>query len=169
MSLINRCLIVLASLVMALSVSAAQADVKIGVVDMEQIMSKSTQADKLRKELETRFNPRKDEIQKQSKAFQDDLEKLKRDAAVMNKADKAKLEEKLNKQQQDIQQKQFALQREVMQAQNDASQKLIDGVRKVVKEVAAAEKINFVLIKQASIYNDDAADITSKVLKKMAS
>ncbi len=165
----NRLLVVLASVMMAFSVSAVRADVKIGVVDMEQVMSKSSQADKLRKDLETRFNSRKEEIQKQSKAFQDDVEKLQRDAAVMSKADQAKLQTKLTKQQQDIQKKQFDLQREVMAAQNDASQKLIDGVKKIVKDIASAEKLNVVLIKQAAIFSDDTYDITSKVLKKMSS
>lgn len=163
----NRVLIILASVVMAFSVSAARADVKIGVIDMEQIMSKSTQADKLRKDLETRFNPRKDEVQKLSKAFQDDVEKLKRDAAVMSKADQGKLEAKLTKQQQEIQQKQMTLQREVVAAQQEAQTKLIDSLKKVVKEVATAEKLNFVLIKQAAIFNDESFDITAKVLKKM--
>jgi outer membrane protein len=146
---------------------AQAADVKIAVIDMQQIMSKSKQAEKLRGDLEKRFGPKKAELQKSADAFKADVEKLKKNDAVMSKADKEKLQKKITDAQQDLQQRQYSLQQEAMQAQNEALQSMIDNVRNAVKKLAASEKYTIVLAKEAAIF-DENLDITDKVMKALA-
>jgi outer membrane protein len=167
--MMKRLLVSLAAMALVASVSVAQAaDVRIAVVDMQQIMTKSKQAEKLRADLEKRFSPKKAELQKSADAFKTDVEKLKRDEAVMSKADKEKLQKKLTDQQQSLQQRQYSLQQEAMTAQNEAVQSMIEKVRSAVKKLAASEKYTVVLAKEAAIF-DDNLDITDKVIKEMGS
>lgn len=164
----KRVMISLAAALLMTCVSVAQAaEVRIAVVDMQQIMTKSKQAEKLRADLEKRFSPKKAELQKAADAFKADIEKLKRDEAVMSKADKEKLQKKITDEQQNLQQRQYALQQEAMTAQNEAVQSMIENVRNAVKKLAASEKYTMVLAKEAAIY-DDNLDITDKVIKAMA-
>jgi outer membrane protein len=166
----KRLIISIAAALMMASVAVAQAaDMRIGIVDMQQIMTKSKQADKLRADLEKRFNPKKAELQKSADAFKADIEKMKRDEAIMSKADKEKMSKKLAEQQQSLQTRQYALQKDAMAAQNEAVQSLIENVRNIVKKIAAEDKMNMVIAKEAAIYMDDSLDITAKVLKKMDS
>ncbi len=103
----KRFIVSIAAVLLMTSVSMAQAaDVKIGIIDMQQIMTKSKQADKLRVDLEKRFSPKKAELQKAADAFKADVDKFKRDEAVMSAADKDKLQKKIMDAQQSLQQRQ---------------------------------------------------------------
>ena len=166
--MMKRLLVSLAAVALMGSVSVSQAaDIRIAVVDMQQIMTKSKPAEKLRADLEKRFSPKKVELQKSADAFKADVEKLKRDEAVMSKADKEKLQKKLADAQTSLQQRQYALQQEAMTAQNEAVQSMIEKVRSAVKKLAASEKYTVVLAKEAAIFEDNL-DITDKVIKEMA-
>lgn len=166
----KRFIVSMAAVLFMTGVSIAQAaDIKIGIVDMQQIMTKSKQAEKLRTDLEKRFTPKKAELQKSADAFKADIEKMKRDEAVMSSADKDKLQKKLMDQQQSLQTRQQSLQKDAMSAQNEAIQSLIENVKGAVKKIAADDKLTVVIAKEAAIYQDDSLDITSKVLKKMDS
>ena len=158
-----------AVMLMAGFTTVQAADVHIAIVDMQQIMTKSKQAEKLRGDLEKRFSTKKNDLQKSAEAFKADIEKLKRDEAVMSKADKEKLQKKITEEQQSLQQRQYALQQEAMTAQNEAVQSMIENVRNTVKKIAAEDKIDIAIAKEAAIYLDDKYDITAKVLKRMAS
>lgn len=166
----KRFIVSMAAVLLMTGVSIAQAaDIKIGIVDMQQIMTKSKQAEKLRADLEKRFSPKKADLQKSADAFKADVEKLKRDEAVMSSADKDKLQKKLMDQQQSLQTRQQSLQKDAMSAQNEAIQSLIDNVKTAVKKIAAEDKLTVVIAKEAAIYQDDSLDVTAKVLKKMDS
>lgn len=165
----KKVLVLSAALMMA-GISVAQAaETRIATVDMQVIMTKSKPAEKLRADLEKRFNPKKAELQKLADAFKADIEKMKRDDAVMSKADKDKLQKKIVDEQQALQQKQGTLQQEAMTAQNEALQSMISNVQNVVKKIANEEKYTMVIAKEAAIYMDDNLDITNKVMKKLDS
>lgn len=166
----KRLIVSLAAALLIAGVSVAQAaDFRVATVDMQQIMTKSKQAEKLRADLEKRFNPKKAALEKSAESFKADIEKFKRDEAVMSKADKDKFEKKIADAQQSLQKNQYALQQEAMTAQNEAVQSMIENVRNAVKKIAAEDKYSIVITKEAAIYMDDTLDITPKVLKKMAS
>lgn len=166
----KRVVVTLSAALLMAGISVAQAaDMKIATVDMQTIMTKSKPAEKLRADLEKRFNPKKAELTKLADAFKSDIEKMKRDEAVMSKADKDKLQKKIIDEQQALQQKQSTLQQEAMTAQNEALQSMIGNVQNVVKKIAAEDKYTVVIAKEAAIYMDDNLDITSKVLKKLDS
>jgi outer membrane protein len=166
----KRLMLTLAAAFLISSLSVAQAaDLRIATVDMQQIMTKSKQADKLRADLEKRFTSKKTELEKSAETFKADIEKFKRDEAVMSKADKEKLQKKITDEQQALQKRQYGLQQEAMTAQNEALQTMLESVRSAVKKIAAEEKYTMVITKEAAIFMDDNLDITSKVLKKMSS
>lgn len=166
----KRLLVGIAAVALMAGVTVAQAsDTHIAIVDMQTIMTKSKPAEKLRADLEKRFAPKKAALQKSADAFKADIEKLKRDEAVMSKADKEKLQKKISTEQETLQQSQYALQSEAMTAQNEAVQSMIENVRNTVKKIAAEDKYDFVIAKEAAIYLDSKYDITDKVMKRMSS
>lgn len=156
---------ILSSLLLA--VSAHAASMKVGVLDMHEIMAKSKQVQSLRDDLQKKFKPREEKLIAARDSFQKQAEKLEKEKTVLSKADLEKLQKKVMEQQRDLQEKQMSFQQDVMKAQNDALKSFIDGVKDIVKGVAKEEKIELVLTKDTIAYVDESLDITSKVLKKL--
>lgn len=158
--------VMLSALLLSLSVSAASG-LRIAVLDMHEVMQKSTQVKDLRDSLQKKFKSREASIISDRDTLQKDAEKLDRDKAVLSKNDLESLKKKVEKEQQDLQKKQMQFQQDVMQAQNEALKTFIDNVKNVVKSVASDEKYEIVLTKDTVAYAEDGIDITAKVLKKL--
>ena len=65
---------------------ATGAPIKIGVIDLQKIMQKSSQVAAISRQLEKRFKPRQQTILAARKSLQEEAEKLHRNASVMSEA-----------------------------------------------------------------------------------
>ncbi len=157
---------ILSALLLSLSVHAAST-IRVGVLDMHEVMQKSSQVKELRESLQKKFKSRESSIIADRDSLQKDADKLDREKSVLSKNDLENLRKKVTKAQQDLQKKQMEFQQDVMQAQNEALKTFIDNVKDIVKKVAEDEKYEIVLTKDTIAYVDNGLDITAKVLKKL--
>lgn len=147
--------------------TAFAAETKIGVIDWQQLLSKSPQAEEAGKRLEKEFQGRKDKLLSKQKEFQSKQEKLQRDRDVMSAQDRNKAEKELAKLQQDFRKLEEEFRSDYTARQREEMDDFVKVVREVVEKVAADEKYDVVLPQETTLYMADRIDVTDKVLQKM--
>lgn len=151
----------------------ALADIKVGVVNIQTVIQKAPQAAQMSSELKKQFSGREKQITEAQSTLQKDLEKYKKDSAVMSAADRQKSQDQLMKQQQELQQMQVSFQQDLMSAQNKKAGKLFDDIQKAISQVAAKDKLDLVLTSSNTLTNSPVAyvnsqyDITAQVLQAL--
>lgn len=146
---------------------AQKSDLKIGFVNVEQVMSKAPQVEVVRKELRKEFDPRDREI----RSMQEEVNKL---ADDLNKNELVLDETSRNKEEMELRDKRRALSRATSEFREDLNlrkneelSKLQKLVFKAIVEIAKKESYDLVLHEPAVIYASDRIDMTDKVLKKL--
>ena len=142
------------------------ADLKIGVVSVERILTEAPQVDAVNTSMLDRFGPKRDGLQTMEKEITKLQENYKRNELVMT-------EDKLNALKKDIigkiqklKQKEAALTQEVSSVRNDELSALQQQVRGVIDDIAKQEGYSLIL-SEGVAYADDDYDITDQVLAKM--
>ena len=166
MKRINGILFALALSVVGFNASADGA--KIGVVDLQKIMQTSEQMKTVQQKLEKDFKPRRDKIVAMEEGLKQDMEKFKRDTAVLSEAQKKELEKKIVATQQTFEREGQQYQQELSTAHNEAMEELYGKIRKAIAKVAETEKYDVVLQKDAAPFSSDKLDITESVIKQIA-
>ncbi|MDB6096828.1 MAG: outer membrane protein OmpH [Francisellaceae bacterium] len=161
MKIFNKILVGLTAALMAFTLQAA---VNIGVLDIEEILTKSPQAERASKTLEKEFTGRKEKLVSKHEAWQEKQKKITRDKDILSKADKEKAEKEIAKLQTELRD----LEEEFRNDYNTRNREEIENLSKIVKEVvnnvAKDEKIDAVFSSQTAIYVGPNADVTQKVM-----
>ena len=118
--------------------------------------------------LEKDFKPRRDKIVAMEEGLKQDMEKFKRDSAVLSEAQKKELEKKIVATQQIFEREGQQYQQELSTAHNEAMEELYGKIRKAIAKVAETEKYDVVLQKDAAPFSSDKLDITDNVMKQIA-
>jgi outer membrane protein len=150
-----------------LNVAFAADNLKIGVVDVQEMMQKIPQVTAMQKELQSKFDPQTKKIRSMQQQLQADLAKFNKNSSVMKNADKKKMQKKIVDEQNKLRAVQIDFQQQAMDAQKKAMQSILSDVEVAVKKVAKDQNLNLVLTKASIAYNDDDMDITDKVIKEL--
>ncbi|MBA3535943.1 MAG: OmpH family outer membrane protein [Tatlockia sp.] len=160
---------ILIALVLSVSGFNAFADgAKIGVVDLQKIMQTSSQMKTIQQKLENDFKPRRDKLLAMEEGLKQDMEKFKRDSTVLSDSQKKELEKKIVGIQQNFEREGQQYQQELSTAHNEAMEELYGKIRKAIAKVAATDKYDIVLQKDAAPFSSEKLDITDSVLKQIA-
>lgn len=154
---------IMAIIVGALFCSLAQADTKIGYVDIQRILREAAPAVRAAKKLEKEFEPRRIELQKvsvQGKAMQQLLDK-----GSLAEAERRVKERELLKLNQDFQRMQREINEDLNARRNEELAGLQERVNTAVRIVAESEKLDFIL--QDALYKNPKLDMTDKVLRQL--
>lgn len=142
-------------------------NLKIAVVDMQQVLQKSTQIKTINDQLTKQFKPRQDKIIAEQKALQDEANKLNKDGSVMSADSRGKLQDKIIKERADLQGVAVAFQRDVSAAQNQAMQTFMTKFNSVVATVAKNNNFDLVLQRAGVPYVKDNLDITKQIIDEL--
>jgi len=158
----------LIAVVMCFAGSNAFADwAKVGVVDLQKIMQTSSQMKAIQTKLEGQFKPRRDKLVATETGLKADMDKFKRDSAVMSQAEKKALEKKIVSTQQKFELEGQQYQQELSTAHNEAMEELYGKIRQAISKVAASEQFDLILQKDAAPFSISKLDLTDKVLKEI--
>jgi len=149
------------------SLSAFADGSKIGVVDLQKIMQTSSQMKSIQQKLENEFKPRRDKLVAMEDGMKKDMERFKRDAAILSLSQKKDLEKKIIASQQTFEREGQQYQQELSTANNEAMEELYGKIRKAIAKVAANDKFDLVLQKDAAPFSDSKLDITDLVMKQI--
>lgn len=160
-------LLVAASLLFALVWSVGAMAQSIGVVNMRQIFDASPQIKKINEQLNKQYAPEREKIVAMGKSLQDNINKLQKNQAVMDKKSLDGLRDTIAKQEQDLRMQQAQFQQTLFTAQNKAMNDFMDKVTATVKKIAAAKNLDLVLPQNSLLYAKDSMDITSDVMSSL--
>ncbi len=139
---------------------------KIGIVDMNQVIQKSPLMISLNDDLSKKFKPRQDEINAANQKLQDSVSKL-NTSANLSSDERSKLQNKILSDKANVQILSASFERDITIAKDQSLQKFMSKLTNVIGKIA--KDGNFDLIEQQTnmLYINNKVDITSDVLKQM--
>ena len=141
---------------------------KIGVVDLQKIMQTSSQMKDIQQKLEKEFKPRRDKLVAMETTLKGDMEKFKRDSAIMSATQKKDMEKKIIAAQQKFERDGQQYQQELSTAHNEAMEGLYNKVRVAINKIAKEEKYDIIVQKDAAPFSATTLDVTDKVIKAIS-
>jgi outer membrane protein len=142
----------------------ASAEMKIGYVDFQKLMSEAPQVKSTMQALQNEFGPRQRELI----AMQNDLksrdEKLAKEGAIMAEADRAKAEKTLRDQQREFSRKGGEFQDDLSTRKNEELGKVQRYLLEEIRTYSGAQGFDLVL-GEGVFYNKPQLDITAQVLE----
>lgn len=159
---------VLIALMLVFSTGQALADgTKIGVVDLQKIMQTSTQMKGIQEKLEKEFKGRRDKLVAMEEGLKKDMEKFKRDTAIMSQTQRKDLEKKIVSTQQQFEREGQQYQQELSTAHNEAMEDFYNKIRAAIAKVAQTDHYDLVFQKDAAPFSVDKLDVTAKVMQEI--
>ena len=149
---------------MSFGVSAA--DLKIGVVSVERILTEAPQVDAVNTTMLERFGPQRDDLQNLEKEITKMQENYKRNELVMTEDKLEELKKEIIGKIQLLKQREAVLTQEVTTVRNQELAVLQQQVRGIIDDIAKKGKYSLVL-SEGVAYTDPKLDITDKVLDQM--
>jgi outer membrane protein len=142
----------------------ASAEIKIGYVDFQKLMTEAPQVKSAMQALQNEFGPRQRELL----AMQNDLkardEKLAKEGAIMAEADRAKAEKSLRDQQREFSRKGGEFQDDLSTRKNEEIGKVQRYLLEEIRTYSSAQGFDLVL-GEGVFYNKPQLDITAQVLE----
>jgi outer membrane protein len=159
--------VAVAGMLTVMAGSAYADNLKVGVVDMNQILQKSPLMISLNDDLNKKFKSRQDEINNAQKQLQDEAYQL-NSSTTMTTDDRSKLQSKIinDKANVDVMNTQF--QRDLAIAKDQASQKFMTKLADVINKVAKDGKYDIIEQRTNLLYINSGLDITQDVLRQVS-
>ncbi|MFA6409172.1 MAG: OmpH family outer membrane protein [Gammaproteobacteria bacterium] len=142
----------------------SMADTKIGVIDLNKIISADKQVSSLQNQLKKQFEPRNKAVVDAQKNLQSDIEKYNKDSATLKGDELKKEQQKILDEQKKLQDLQTSFQHDLMDAQNKSMQTILKRVETAVNKIAVDQKYDLVVTKVSTVYNNPSYEITDKVI-----
>lgn len=159
----NQYLVILAIGLASLSAAVTAQESKIGFINTDRIFRDANSAKTAQAKLEQEFMKREKELNDQGAQIKSAVDKLEKDAPTLSEAQRTSRQKQLTDQDRDFQRKRREFQEDLNVRKNEELQIVLERANKVVKQVAEAEKYDYVL--QEAVYVNPKHDITEKVLK----
>lgn len=165
----KKILLTLATLILLTSGSGIfAADLKIGIVNLQQVFQNYSKAQAMEDKLKKQFSPQEEKLNTMQKQVKGDIEKYNRDSVVMKGVDKKAAANKLNDEVNKFQTAQNDLQKQVVAARNEAIKEIEKEMSDAIQTVAKEQHYNLILTKASAIYSDESlTDVTNEVIKKI--
>jgi outer membrane protein len=149
----------------SLPAGAAQAQAKIGVVNIARLLQEAPQAQAASAALESEFAARRRDLENQQKDLKAREDKLAKDGAVMAEAERRNAEKTLRDGQRELARKQNEFLEDLNVRRNEALGQL---QRSVLQEVQAyAKGAGLDVVVADALYASPSVDITSQVLSAL--
>lgn len=153
-------------LLMGVAPWAKAAEIKVGFVNVAQVLQESPQAEEAKKRLEQEFAPRDKRLVAQQKEMVEMQQKLSRDAAVMSESERNKLEREILSKQRDLKRSREEFQEDFNIRRNEELGKLQREIFEAIKTLAQEEKYDLILT-DGVVYASDTVDVTGKVQQRL--
>jgi outer membrane protein len=141
---------------------AQNTSIKVGVVNMSQLIEQAPQSQAVMAQLRDEFAPRQRELTAMQTELQTKQETYQRDATVMGAEERANLEREIRDGQRDLQRADNELREDFNIRQNE---ELTNLQRTIVQQVQTyARDAGFDLVIYEAVYASEAVDITAAVL-----
>lgn len=169
MKIVKKIGIIASALLLAAGVEVCQAadatnpQIKVGIVNVQQVLQQSPRVAELSKKLEGQFKNRQAKISDQQKALQDELDKFKKESPTMAQKDRDAMQKKIAAERADLVKQVVTYQQDLQKEQGKVMQGILGDLNGIVSNIAKDKNYVLVLDSQAVIYAGDGNDITKDV------
>lgn len=153
----------------AMLTTAAQAQQRIGVVDVMRVFQELPQREQIAEQLQGEFQERFEEMRRIETRINELRAKQQRDASIMSDAEKTQVDRELETLAAEAQLKGKALNEDTRRRQNEERNRLLMQVQQVIDKIAKDEGFDIVLQSNAVAYISDSADLSDEVIQAMTS
>lgn len=151
----------------ALFANAAEAQQKIGYVNMQQVLINLPQARNLEQQVQEEFKDRISEIEEIEGKMQALQDKAERDSKIMSQREMQEMSRELELLDATRQVKAKGLREDMQRRGNELRDQLMAEVMRNAQALASEQKYDVVLSSNSLVYANDNFDLTDDVLKKM--
>jgi outer membrane protein len=167
----DRWLLCALTLLAALGLSSgaqaqATTQLKVGVVNVRQLLEEAPQYKAAMTALENEFKPRQKEIETQQKEYKAREDKLQRDGAVMAEAERAKAERDLRDRQRELVRRQNEFLEDLNVRRNEELGKLNKTLLQEVQTYAKAQGYDLI-VGDGVLFAKDSLNVTSAVIASL--
>lgn len=166
---IFKILVGFAALAMFAGASSAQAEMRIGVVNMAQVMKQAPQAEALKRKLDDEFSGRRESIKAQMDKFKQDAEKFQRDSAIMSDADKVTEQRELRSRELRLKEEMAAFQEDGTLRERELTRQLFKDVKGIIDRFAADNGFDLIVTDMGVAYFKEQYDVTTQLLERLRS
>ncbi len=167
MKVFTKSIVAAAMLAGAMSSFAANAEQKIGAINVQSVFQQMPQAAAIQQTIADEFKDQTEEVSRLEKDIKYYMEKQQRDAATMSDKEKKDLEQKLLDLRKDYTAKAQPLQQQIQRRVNEERNKLLGLIKQSVDAVAAAEGYDMILNAEAVAFIKPDHDVSDKVLEQV--
>lgn len=147
--------------------SVAQAQMKVGVVNMGRIMKEAPQAAQFKSQMDTQFGARRDSLEAQADKLQQDVESYKKNSAVMGEAERLTQQTELRKREIQLKDQMVALRDEFSLKERELTRSLTNEIKAKIDSFAAAQGYDLILMDAGLAYYGSQFDVTSQLLSEL--
>lgn len=151
-------------LFMVAGVASAQ-QLKIAVVNSQQVVQQSPQYKAAESEMKKEFGKRREHLQAESDKLQKEIATYQKNQDVMTSADRIKKQNHLLAERNNLQYAQQKFQRDLQKRERELMARIMSRIRGVIKKIAKRD--GYTLILQNPVYAVPSMDITQEVLKQL--
>lgn len=144
----------------------ALADVKIAVVNVQQVLREAPQAQALRQELQAEMASRETQLAAKQRELESAVETFRKDAAAMSESSRKAREQELAAQQRDMIGSAQRFEGEIQQRRVEGLREIEQQIGGVITNIAERKKYDLVLAEGVA-YAKDKLDITEQVIKAL--
>jgi outer membrane protein len=146
-----------------LTTPALAQDVKIGVVNIQRVLSESPQLLEAQEKLKDEFSPRERELIAMQTAFEEKVAKLQKDAEVMGADERAAAERELGNEQRTIVRGQNEVREDLELRRNELLAPVQQAIIQNIQDYAEKQGYDIVFA-EGIVYANSKVDITAQVL-----
>jgi outer membrane protein len=152
-------------LLILLALPAWAQQIKIGLIDVQRVISESSTGKKAREKFQVQVKKIEADLLRQKQ----EMEKLKADmdkkGPLLKDDDRKNLEKDLQRKYVTYQQDMRDSQEELQQKERAMTAEILKELETIVNEVGKSEKFTLILERSQLLYSDQAVDITAKVVE----
>ena len=145
--------------------SPALADVKIGLVNPQRVLSESAPAVAAQKKLQTYFKAREDALNNKIKDFRAKVGKFEKESPTMSESARIKRRQELGETERDIARTQRALFEERTQRAAEESRQILTKANRIIENLAKTGGYDLIL--QDAVYVNPRIDLTNEVIRQL--
>ena len=137
------------------------ANLKVGIIDPQELFSKSPQSKAAEKKIVKAFRNREEEVISKRKDLEIKVTSYKKDQEILSQKERLKREREINKLRQEFQRLASNLEVDVKVKRNEELQAFDKVFKDAVSVIAKEERFDLILPAQAVIYSGDKIDIST--------
>ena len=144
----------------------ANAEIKIGFVQVDQILKNAPQTTASNKKLEKEFKTRTDTLKKSIQDIQKDEKEFKKNSLTMSDAEKEKITRKLQQSKIDAQRDERELREDIDIRRREEINQLQNKVNETIEKIAKEQNFDLIVY-QGVAYASPKIDITDQIIKAL--